>query len=135
MRDVKAGVYRHYKGPLYQVFGLGHDANADEFAELAQARIPETDIEPMFPDGRDVIVYIGLQLDEAHTGPRLAIRTARDIGDAFYDEVHMGNPERFTEGTVCDSGCTYRRINNDQWGTHKVVPRFEYLGPTWDGAV
>src|SRR5256885_16152759 len=106
--------------------GLAHDANAEEFFTH--------DEEKYFPTGeREVIVYIGLELNDAHTGPRLAIRTARDVGDAFYDVVHMGNPDRWTEGTVCEGSCAYRRINSDRWNTHNVVPRFTYLGPTWEG--
>lgn len=120
-----SGIYRHYKGPLYFVFGYGHDANADGFFG--------SDEEPLFPDGRATVVYMGLELTDAHTGPRIAVRTARDGHDAFWDEVHIGNPERFTEGTVCDSSCRYRRINNDEWGTHMVVPRFTYIGPSWEG--
>src|SRR4051794_7365991 len=34
VEDVKAGVYRHYKGPLYLVTGLAHDANAGELYDL-----------------------------------------------------------------------------------------------------
>jgi hypothetical protein len=56
--DLPAGVWRHYKGPLYQVLGYGHDAN---------------------DANRAVVIYIGLQLDQAKTGPRLAVRTAEDF--------------------------------------------------------
>lgn len=56
--DLRTGVYRHYKGQLYYVFGYGHDAN-----EL----------------GRAVVVYIGLELTDAKLGPRLSVRTAEDF--------------------------------------------------------
>jgi hypothetical protein len=118
MDDVKAGVYRHYKGPLYLVMGLAHDANADEFFSH--------DEEKYFPTGeREVIVYIGLELTDAHTGPRLAIRTARDVGDAFYDLVHTG------DGTACKHvglGSTWCSNVGQE-----VARRFTYLGPTWEG--
>lgn len=55
---VHMGIYRHYKGPLYQVFGLTHDANEE---------------------GRICVLYIGLQLDGAHLGPRCAVRTLEDF--------------------------------------------------------
>jgi hypothetical protein len=58
-----AGVYQHHKGPLYLVLGYGHDAN--------------------YPD-RDVVVYVGLQLDEAKTGPRLAVRTPDASGSGVW---------------------------------------------------
>ncbi len=75
----RSGVYQHYKGPLYQVLGVAHDANDSE---------------------RIVVVYIGLELNPDHTGPRLAVRTVEDF-DAEVDGV----------------------------------PRFTYLGDTWQGSV
>jgi hypothetical protein len=60
--EFKAGVYRHYKGPLYLVLGLGHDANEE---------------------GRTTVIYIGLELDGAKKGPRLSVRTYED----FYSYV------------------------------------------------
>jgi hypothetical protein len=57
-KDLLAGVYQHYKGPLYLVLGLAHDANED---------------------GRECIVYVGLQLDQAESGARLAVRTREDF--------------------------------------------------------
>lgn len=114
-----SGVYRHYKGPLYLVLGYAHDANADEFADYESVCIPETEIERAFPEGRAVVVYIGLQLDEAHTGPRLAVRTADD----FHAWVHQDGTRchHNTPGIWCEaSGATVRQ-------------RFEYLGATWEG--
>jgi len=55
---LQMGIYRHYKGPLYQVIGLAHDANDED---------------------RTCVVYIGLELDGAHLGPRLCVRTFRDF--------------------------------------------------------
>lgn len=56
--DLPAGVYRHYKGPLYLLLGYGHDAN---------------------DEARTVVVYVGLELDGAKSGARLAVRTAEDF--------------------------------------------------------
>lgn len=56
--EVRAGIYRHWKGPLYQVLGTAHDADDPE---------------------RTCVVYVGLQLDAAHEGPRLAVRTASEF--------------------------------------------------------
>ena len=56
--ELKAGVYRHYKNHLYQVFGYAHDANND---------------------GRLLVIYIGLELTDARVAPRLAARTAEDF--------------------------------------------------------
>lgn len=91
--DLPAGVYRHWKGPLYLVLGYGHDANHED---------------------RAVVVYVGLELTDAHTGARLAVRTVAD----FHAIV---NP---------DTGATV-----EQWdGTDPhPVPRFQYVGPGWDG--
>jgi hypothetical protein len=56
--ELHAGVYRHWKGQLYQVFGYAHDANDDE---------------------RVVVVYMGLQLIGARRGARMAVRSVEDF--------------------------------------------------------
>jgi hypothetical protein len=96
-----AGVYRHYKGPLYLVMGYAHDANSEQ---------------------RAAVVYIGLQLDDAHRGPRLAVRDATD----FFMHV-CGNKECIAFGTATyDTGqCQICHMPDK--------PRFEYIGPTWEG--
>lgn len=58
LKPFLAGVYRHYKGPLYLVLGYGRDSNYE---------------------GRTVVVYIGLQLDDAKPGPRINVRTAEEF--------------------------------------------------------
>lgn len=63
---LRCGVYRHYKGPLYLVLGLAHDAN---------------------DPGRTCVVYVPLQLDGAHLGPRMAVRTLERYADSFLDWV------------------------------------------------
>lgn len=55
---LQMGIYQHYKGPLYQVIGLAHDANEE---------------------GRLCVAYVGLQLNAAHSGPRLCVRTYDDF--------------------------------------------------------
>jgi hypothetical protein len=101
------GVYRHYKGPLYQVIGLAHDANAEDFFDYSE-------ITPKFWDGtvgrdakyeRICVVYISLELNGAHFGPRLAVRTLDDFTAKVAAQDAAGNTMRHT------------------------VPRFEYLGP------
>ena len=95
-----AGVYQHYKGPLYLTLGYGHDAN----------------------DGaRRVVVYVGLQLDGAHTGPRLAVRDADD----FHAHV-CGNDQCAAYGKAMPGGWSRCR-------TCETLPvrRFSYVGPEW----
>lgn len=86
----KAGVYRHYKGPLYLALGLAHDANDET---------------------RTAVIYVGLQLDKAKTGPRLSVRTYED----FYAFV---DPK------------TGNQLNRKN---HQAVPRFTYIGQSWEG--
>lgn len=87
--DLRPGIYRHWKGPLYQVLGYAHDANDER---------------------RLCVVYMPLQLDGAHEGPRLAVRSYGDMDDAFDDWVH---PD---DGTVCLNDC------------HGSIPRFRWMG-------
>lgn len=68
--DLLAGVWRHWKGHHYLVLGYGHDSNRE---------------------GRQVVVYVGLQLDGAHTGPRLAVRDVRGP-DGFFTPLADGRP-------------------------------------------
>lgn len=89
--ELKAGVYRHYKGPLYLVLGYGHDANHD---------------------GRLVVVYVGLQLDGAKNGARLAVRTADD----FLAIVDPATGE----------------TKDYPFPSPDYPLRFTYVGPTWE---
>jgi hypothetical protein len=86
-----SGIYRHYKGFYYLVLGVAHDAN---------------------DESRTVVVYIGLELVKAHTGPRIAIRTLED----FNADVHIG------DGKACDDGLCPK--------SHQQ--RFLYVGQTLD---
>lgn len=106
---LRMGIYRHYKGPLYRVQGIAHDANNE---------------------GRNVVIYIALQLDGAHTGYRDAVRTVED----FQAWVHE-------DGSTCRADvCELNRANIERNGrlslreyneTHR--PRFEFVGESWEG--
>lgn len=88
--ELRPGIYRHYKGQLYQALGYGHDSNDET---------------------RVVVVYVPLQLDGAHEGPRLAVRSVYGSEACWHDMVHKGSQDR------CDSGeCP------------DAIPRFEWLG-------
>ena len=99
--DLPAGVYRHYKGQHYLVLGYGHDSNVE---------------------GRVIVVYVGLELDGAKTGPRLAARTAEDF---FTPVCGLEGCPRFGEPFESDAfgGCIRCKAGS--------VPRFAYLGPSW----
>lgn len=128
-RELPSGVYRHYKGGLYLVLGYAHDANADELMD--KRRWVEDRVDPSFLNGRTVVVYIGLELNDAHTGPRLAVRTAED----FFAMLH-------SDGSVCDRFGSFvagypdgRRVyhcNHVGVRDGGIVPRFEYEGVTYE---
>jgi hypothetical protein len=65
MRELKAGIWRHYKGHLYLVLGYANDANQED---------------------RTVVVYVGLELAGAKHGERINVRTVED----FFATVHPG---------------------------------------------
>lgn len=124
------GVYRHYKGPLYQLIGVAHDANAEELfgAAVAVLGLPERQpaSEPL--GERIVVVYIGLQLDTAHEGPRLAVRTMSDFVRVVHDD---GQPcwSHVTMG----SGASMHECSGE-WSRAGVQRRFTWLGEyyqTW----
>jgi hypothetical protein len=79
------GIYRHYKGPLYLVLGLAHDANADvlgwDGVILPREDVPlgHSLVRVIPLEQRTVVVYMALQLDGAHLGPRMAVRTLADF--------------------------------------------------------
>ncbi|MFL6110761.1 MAG: DUF1653 domain-containing protein [Catenulispora sp.] len=88
--DLLAGIYRHYKGHHYLVLGYGHDANHD---------------------GRQVVVYVGLELDGAKPGGRLAVR---DVDDFF---------------AIVDPATGETRSNFPSPG---YPLRFTYIGAIWE---
>lgn len=104
-RELLAGIYRHYKGPLYEVSGYAHDANID---------------------GRELVLYRGLELDGAKMGPRWSVRDAEFPGgedvdlDCFFDMVHAdGTPCRHEHSMV--GWCNTAQVVTKR--------RFDYLGP------
>lgn len=129
--DLPSGVYRHYKGPLYLVLGYAHDANVTVCVRdtNADGDCAACAVDPESPcrQPRTVVVYVGLQLDEAHHGARLAARTASD----FHALLHP-------DATVCDDPM---RETPTDWFCHcrayddfvRLTPRFAYVGPTWEG--
>lgn len=117
--DLQAGIYRHYKGPLYQVFSYGHDANAADLATWD----PDLEWIVIGEGNRNVVIYIGLQLDDAHTGPRFAIRTVED----FFAWVHA-------DGDVCKKPVgemVHFCFCKDK--ASEPRPRFQYIGPSFEG--
>lgn len=100
--DLKAGIYQHYKGPCYQVLGYGHDSNIE---------------------GRLIVIYIGLELDERKPGPRWAVRNATEGHDAFFDLMHQ------IDGTW--EVCTSDKHHIDVCRLHDHKQRFTYLGPSY----
>jgi hypothetical protein len=90
-----AGVWRHWKGGLYQTLGFAQEEATGDI----------------------VVVYIGLQLDGAHDGPRMRTRVAHSTDpdvNAWYDLVYK-------DGTK-DTG---------QASISQPICRFEYLGAEW----
>lgn len=110
--DLRSGVYRHYKGPLYFVFGYGHDANEDTLGEFYMDKTARSF---RALGKRNVVVYMGLELIDAHKGPRLAVRTAEDF---FALVCHEHGKNWDDETHTCSSS---------------PVSRFEYIGPEWLG--
>lgn len=133
--EVPMGIWRHYKGPLYLVLGLGHDANAGELfpGKTSTRRVQgEADIEfadvRLSPLGnRTVVVYVPLQLDPAHLGPRLAVRSLDDftaIVCATSGCEEYGKKIASPEGLkVMDP------LPDHPMPGHIGLARFTYLGP------
>jgi hypothetical protein len=122
--QVLAGIYRHYKGPIYLVLGLAHDANAERLyvptsrtSEMADGGF-RFDFEQV--GEREVVVYVALQQDGAKSGPALAVRTRED----FEAWLHPAHPERLTMTAAQVDRLGTRMVREDGY-----VPRFEYVGP------
>lgn len=118
MTDVRMGIYQHYKGPLYQVIGLAHDANSHDL--FFKYDDPPADPRnaaygPSYAalGDRTVVVYIALELVDGHTGPRLCVRTLED----FTALLHI------SDDSVCPGGdhCSHR------------FPRFNFIGAELTG--
>jgi hypothetical protein len=91
-----SGIYRHYKQRHYLVLGYGHDANYED---------------------RWVVVYVGLELNDAHSGPRLAVRTVEDFLAWVTPEGTMVADQYQPESMQIKQG---------------HMRRFTYIGPSWD---
>lgn len=100
--DLRAGVYRHWKGPLYNVLGYSHNAS---------------------DENRPQVLYSGLELDQAHTGPRFATRDVDDF-NAYVCTMHgvEWHSDEHAEMVAEDP----RRCPDDA-----MVARFAYLGPVY----
>jgi hypothetical protein len=120
--DLRAGIYRHYKGNLYQIIGYAKDANADTLLHrYMDPRIKhEIQIAPL--GERIVVIYMGLELTDASRGPRMSIRTATDF---FAPVCWNRDCDRF--GTSGEHPATgYCSLCTAQ---HQ--PRFQYTGSEW----
>jgi hypothetical protein len=111
MDEVKMGIYRHWNGPLYQVLGIAHDANADALYDYDAVVSAEMNGGGEALGQRTVVVYMPLQLDGAHPEARMCVRTLED----FLGVVHG-------DGSYCfgDKRCQNAPPN--------VISRFTYLG-------
>lgn len=108
---MKAGIYRHYKGHLYLVQGVAHDANAEDLAHKVDGPGNGWLWAPM--EEREVVVYVGLTLDGANLGPRMAVRTRSDF-EAVLCEACYEPADR------CIAAARHRDAG--------MVKRFTYLG-------
>jgi len=134
LRPLPSGVYQHWKGPLYLVLGYASDSNADTIGDHTKQAIIGQELEDRVePFGeRIVVMYISIsgtmRDDGLPVGLHTHVRTASD----FHAEVHLGNTGDFAylkDGTVCEDGCKYLRLNQHGTNNHLTVPRFKFLGP------
>lgn len=70
LRDLRAGIYRHYKGPHYLVLGYANDADVED---------------------RVVVVYVGLQLDGAEKPIRMHVRAVEDFFAMIPMDIEVGD--------------------------------------------
>jgi hypothetical protein len=117
IEEVRAGIWKHYKGQHYLVIGGGHDANADALYDDPHQRDPE-------PLGeREVVVYIPLEMDGAHTGFRMAVRTLSDF-NALVCVLDACPNYGGTETGPYDACVRCKEA---------MRPRFAYVGERWEG--
>lgn len=60
-KELKSGIYKHYKGGLYLILGLARHSETDE----------------------KLVAYVPLQIKSGQTGPRITVRPY----EMFFDEV------------------------------------------------
>lgn len=123
-----AGIYRHYKGPLYLVLGLAHDANAEELHVYHGEMKDDQGGRGMWEvlGEREVVVYVPLELVGAHYGARMAVRTRQD-----FEAVVCGNPTCTRYGQVVpehDAG--WRQVRAEGCRAAHSARRFAYQGET-----
>ena len=125
------GIYQHYKGPLYQVLGLAHDANAEELCAPEDVRRwldqdRQAGIGMKSLSERTVVVYMPLELDKNHLGARMAVRTLAN----------------FNESVCWQFGCVKYGTYAENSGLYRCghcqtmrYPRFTYRGPVLTQAI
>lgn len=127
---MKAGLWRHYKGPLYLLLGVAHDANAEDLCARDAVDLTCGDAPTL--DEREVVVYVPLMLDGAHLGPRMAVRTRSD-----WERLVCGSPECKRFGVEVPDGVeTWTSPGYDEPWAREVkacaadhsVLRFTYVG-------
>lgn len=100
--ELRSGVYRHYKGPLYQVIGYSHNASDDNNIQ---------------------VLYIGLEISPDKPGPRWATRDWIDFFATVCPQ-HGGVDAYSNEhGTLALMGM---KCAPQEW-----VERFTYMGPVY----
>lgn len=105
---ILAGVYKHYKGPLYQVIGYSHNASDDNNVQ---------------------VLYIGLELDSAKVGPRFATRNWHEFFETVCT-VHDGMPAYCEEHEEIVRVERLDKRENCDYLKH-WVERFTYMGPVY----
>lgn len=111
MLEIRSGIYRHYKGPLYMVLGLAHDSNADTLTVANDQEYWDEDNSRYIPLGeRHVVVYVELNSDKS--GPPMAVRTLEN-----FMALVCTRPEHRHYGGTPDGAIVCN-----------AVRRFEYVG-------
>src|SRR5580765_8236505 len=126
MTQIESGIWRHWKGNLYQMLGIARDANAGELTIANSQEHWDEDNFRSIPLGeRTVVVYIGLQLDGATPGPRMNVRTLEDFIAWVPTSDTEGQARMIAARSPGDPLGYYVRHTD----TGYEIPRFEYLGP------
>lgn len=81
---LRTGVWKHYKGPLYQVLGYSHNASDDNNIQ---------------------VLYIGLEIDPSKPGPRWATRDWKEFFETVcpeHDGMNAYSDEHDNIRSPCD---------------------------------
>lgn len=106
--DLRAGVYKHYKGPLYQVMGYSHNAS---------------------DENRIQVLYIELEIDPKKPGPRFATRDWREFF-AFICPIHDGvDAYSAVHGSILNDEFVYEGVMPCK--PTDYLDRFTYMGPIY----